>query len=72
MITKKDLIDDKTLEADIRALPRDYNRGRSKAISAVFRLNEAEARKRSQWKRHGAKRRKSLKAYGSGCTNGMA
>jgi len=72
MITKKDLITDKQLEQDIKELPKNFNPGRSKAIAGVFRLNEAESRKRAQQKAHGKARRKHLKAYGSGCTNGMA
>ncbi|HMQ79183.1 MAG TPA: hypothetical protein PKD94_06415 [Ignavibacteria bacterium] len=77
MITKKDLITDAQLMADIRE-PRKaggMNKGKSAVMAFIETTNNSGRRLRRQWKWHGknrrAKKQLTPKAIASGSTNGI-
>ncbi len=72
MITKKDIITESQLQADIRSLPKDYNKGSSKVLAGIFSINKAERRKRDQQKKHGKARREKARQGRNAKPNGMA
>lgn len=54
-------ITSKQLEADIRELPKDYNKGRSLAMIAIGKANEAAIRRNARQSRISKMRSKLIK-----------